>query len=192
MKRNLVVSLFLSLSIPVHSTLAAPTMSSPLSGAETVTMTNVADASLPVIGLVSGSLGNATFKLSADKTRLSYSMNIPVLPTTPIFMAHIHLGAPGTNGPVMFWLCGTPSLAPSGSPVPPSDFPTNTPPCSGQVSGELTLTDFVPSLPQNVTTGVSTFEQAVSNILGRNAYTNVHTVTYPNGETRGQILDRKK
>lgn len=192
MRSTFLIALFLSLTTPAHYAFAAPTLSSPLSGAQTVTMTNVASAQLPVIGLVSGSLGTATFKLSPDKTRLSYSMSIPVLPTTPIFMAHIHLGAPGTAGPVMFWLCGTPSLAPSDSPVPPSDFPTNTPPCSGQVSGELTLTDFVPSLPQNVTTGVSTFEQAVSNILGRNAYTNVHTVTYPNGEIRGQILDGKK
>lgn len=170
-----------------HAAEGAP-LSSPLSGAQTVTDTPVANATLPVTGLVTGSLGKATFRLSPDRSRLTYTLEVSVMPATTIFMAHIHLGPIGANGPVLFWLYGDPNLAPKNSPVPPAQFPVNNGPFTGQISGVLTAENFVSDASQ----GVSTFDEAVQNILAGNAYTNVHTVQYPQGEIRGQITGKKK
>ena len=172
----------------MNSVEAAPVLTSPLSGGQTVTETTVANATLPVTGIVSGALGKATYRLSPDGTKLFYKLEVTVNPATPIFMAHIHLGPVGANGPVLFWLYGDPSLDPLNSPVPPSQFPVNDGPFTGQVSGVLTAADFDPDPTQ----GVRTFEEASQNILAGNTYTNVHTIQYPQGEIRGQIGKTKK
>lgn len=167
-------------------TQAGPLLSTPLSGAQTVTDTPVASpvpqTTLPVTGLVSGSLGKATFKVSPDRTKISYTLDVTVPPRSAIFMAHIHLGPLGENGPILFWLYGDPSLAPQGSPVPGNQFPVNDGPFTGKVSGVLTAADLVMN-----SVGPTNFDQAIENIFAGNTYVNVHTVTYPLGETRGQI-----
>lgn len=178
-----VLSLLLS-----DSVLAAPPLTSPLSGAQTVTDTQVANATLPVTGIVTGAIGTATYRLSPDGTKLFYTLKVTVSPATPIFMAHIHLGPIGANGPVLFWLYGDPNLDPQNSPVPPSQFPVNDGPFTGQISGVLTAANFDPDPTQ----GVRNFEEASKNILAGNTYTNVHTIQYPQGEIRGQIEKARK
>lgn len=176
------------LSLSFNSVQAAPALSSPLSGAQTVTPTTVSNATLPVTGIVTGALGQTTYRLSPDGTKLFYKLSVSVNPSTPIFMAHIHLGALGTNGPVLFWLYGDPDLDPPSSPVPPSQFPRDDGPFTGEISGVLTAADFSPDPSQ----GVRNFEEATQNILAGNTYTNVHTIEYPQGEIRGQILKHRK
>lgn len=188
MNKNIVIYLLALPLLLFQVAQAAPILSSTLSGAQTVTDTPVGNATLPVTGLVTGSLGTATFRLSPDRSKLAYTLNVSVIPATTIFMAHIHLGPLGANGPVLFWLYGDPDLDPPNSPVPPDQFPRNDGPFTGQISGVLTAADFDPDPAQ----GVKTFEEAVKNILAGNAYTNVHTVQYPLGETRGQIVKIKK
>ncbi|UZR30197.1 CHRD domain-containing protein [Methylococcus mesophilus] len=188
MIKNLAVSLLALTLLPLQAAQAGPLLKSTLSGAQTVTDTTVGTATLPVTGLVTGSLGTAEFLLSPDRRALAYTLKVSVMPATAIFMAHIHLGPVGANGPVLFWLYGDPNLDPPNSPVPPNQFPRNDGPFTGQISGVLTAADFDPDPSQ----GVRNFEEAVKNILAGNAYTNVHTVQYPAGETRGQIETIKK
>jgi hypothetical protein len=57
--------------------------------------------------------GNAIFQLNADGTELSYKLIAANIEN--VFMAHIHRGPAGTNGPVVVWLY--PSTAPGGGPT---------------------------------------------------------------------------
>jgi hypothetical protein len=86
-----------------------------------------------------------------------------------VTQAHIHVGAEGVNGPVIFWLFD-----------PATDGPFTSP-----VTGTLTAADLVQA------GGINTFAQALEAIRDGNTYVNVHTVVYPAGEIRGQIVEEE-
>jgi CHRD domain len=114
--------------------------------------------------------GDATFELSADGTELSYVVNVSGIEN--VEMGHIHLAARGENGPVVAW------LYPEGGP-PPELIEGTT---DGELaSGTLTADDLVDELEGG------SIEDLVNEIIGGNAYVNVHTQEYPAGEIRGQI-----
>ncbi|WP_238188574.1 CHRD domain-containing protein [Paenibacillus sp. L3-i20] len=81
--------------------------------------------------------------------------------------AHIHLGRPGENGPVVAFLFG-PSIR-------GVSFRR------GVITGTLRDRDLVGPLRG------STIRQLIREIERGNAYVNVHTVQFPDGEIRGQI-----
>ena len=72
----------------------------PLSAAEEVMPAGVVNESL--------ARGNAIFQLNAEGTALSYRLSVANIEN--VFMAHIHRGPVGTNGPIVVWLF--PSTAP--------------------------------------------------------------------------------
>ncbi|MEK7323094.1 MAG: CHRD domain-containing protein [Pseudomonadota bacterium] len=148
-----------------------------LSGAEEVINTNVSGTVIPVIGLVTGAYGEAFITVSKDRSTINYRLKVSNT-ATPIFMAHIHLGPKGQNGPVMLWLFGDSSNNPAGTPLPRDDGPF-----TGEISGTLTAANLVPQ--PNL--GINTFEDAIANLLRGNTYVNVHTRANPPGEVRGQI-----
>jgi CHRD domain-containing protein/PEP-CTERM motif-containing protein len=80
--------------------------------------------------------------------------------------AHIHLGAPGVEGPILF---------------PFLNFPTGE--TSGSYSTMLTAANLISPLPDSITS----FADAVSAIEAGQTYFNIHTVAFPGGEIRGQI-----
>jgi len=80
----------------------------------------------------------------------------------PVTAAHIHIGPPGAEGPIIFPLAET-----------FSDVPLN-----------LTLT----AADLTAQTGATTFEEAIDALLGGATYVNLHTQNFPDGEIRGQIL----
>jgi len=94
-------------------------------------------------------------------------------------MAHLHLGPEGQNGSVMFWLYADASVNPN--------FPRSDGPFSGEIRGMLTEAEFVMPKDSDGRVLVSTFEDAVANIMNGNTYINVHTVAHPSGEIRGQF-----
>ncbi len=79
--------------------------------------------------------------------------------------AHIHWGAKGVNGPVIFLLFDV-----------ERDGEFNNP-----VKGVLTPMDFMP------VEGLETLKDAIDQMKGGYTYVNVHTLAYPDGEIRGQI-----
>ncbi len=176
----------LSLSIAAFSSTLAARQPKPvnlhadLGGAEQVVDTQVGEATLPVIGLVTGAHGEAHFRLMPDRSALHYTLKVTGT-ATPIFMAHIHLGPKGRNGPVMLWLFGHQGDNPLGFTVPRDDGPF-----MGEISGTLTP-GMLASLPLLDPEPMKAWEQAIANILNGNAYVNVHTVANPPGEVRGQI-----
>ena len=127
--------------------------------------------------------GTITLTISSDRTRIDYQLVTAPPFTSNVILAHIHIGPAGVTGSVVLFFC-TNQAPPAGVPRPQA-----CPTAGGTIAGFLTADDFIPSAASAVAagTGASTFADAVANILRGNAYANVHTVTNPGGEIRGQL-----
>jgi hypothetical protein len=130
----------------------------------------------------SNAVGNAVFQLSGDGTELSYKLIVANIEN--VFMAHIHRGAPGTNGPIVVWLY-------------PSTATTPGPLGGGRIQGviaqgTITAANLIGSLAGEELS-------ALLEVIGDGeAYVNVHTNDgvaptntgpgdFPGGEVRGQL-----
>ena len=113
--------------------------------------------------------GIAKFKLSADGTEMTYRLNVANIEN--LLMAHIHIAAPGSNGPVAVW------LYPDGP--PPQQIPGR---FQGVLaSGTITNANLVGPLA-----GMA-LSDLVALLEADMGYVNVHTTQHPPGEIRGQI-----
>lgn len=116
--------------------------------------------------------GVATFRVAPDGNSIAYRLELSRV--VNVQMAHIHLGTVGQNGPVVVWLY--PSTPPPQ--LRPGRFE------GVLASGTITAANLVGPLGG----------QPLSSLLARmremETYVNVHTVAYPAGEIRGQILPR--
>jgi hypothetical protein len=108
--------------------------------------------------------GTGTFVFDTVALNITYSLSYSGL-STPATMAHIHFGAAGVAGPVIL-------------PFTPS--PTGT---SGVISGVLTTADLI----NQASSGIVSFTDIYNAALAGNLYSNVHTITFPAGEIRGQL-----
>jgi len=88
----------------------------------------------------------------------------------PLF-AHIHIGPPGVNGPVVIFLCGG-----GGKPSCPS---------AGTVSGTITAAD-VMALP-DLGVAAGDLNRVLNDMRAGNTYANIHNPQNPGGHMRGQI-----
>lgn len=109
--------------------------------------------------------GQAVFKLSRDQLRLKFRLDL--FDIENVVVAHLHLGAKGTNGPVVAFLFG-----PITNPVSIE--------CA-TFTGTITQEELVGPLAGQ------SLDDLVREIISGNIYINVHTVQYPNGEIRGQL-----
>jgi hypothetical protein len=122
--------------------------------------------------------GHGLFEVEINQdSTISFKLSYTDM-SSPVVQAHIHFGASKTNGGVMVFLCG-------GSTQPC--------PASGAITGTLTAAD-VSTLPVSNTDSVipqginpGDFSGLVNAIRTGNAYVNVHTQNFPNGEIRGQV-----
>lgn len=138
----------------IRGQIQAPiTLVSTLSGSQEV----------PPVTTVAG--GSATFELSADRTRVHYTVDVSGIPTDQILQAHLHVAPIGVNGPVVLFLA-------------------HGPPASLPLQGELTAANLIP----NTDAGIIDFGNFVEALLAGDVYVNVHTMTYPGGEIRGQLV----
>ena len=99
----------------------------------------------------------ATGAASMSYDPLTHQLAFSVTANLTATMAHIHLGLPQVNGPVLIDL-----MAPGGGVLNPAT----------SLSGVVTLT-----------------QQQAGYLLQDDFYVNVHTVDYPGGEIRGQLLN---
>lgn len=111
--------------------------------------------------------GEAMFQLSEDCRRLNFALRVNNIRNAT--EAHIHLGFPGQNGPIVAFLFNANR---SGSSCRSGTV----------VEGSLTRYDLIGPLQ-----GCS-ISDLVREIQRGNTYVNVHTVQNPNGEIRGQIV----
>lgn len=114
--------------------------------------------------VVSGARGAATFAVRPDA--IDFRLALDVLPGSTVTAAHLHLGAPGTSGPAVFFLF---------------DEPVNGPFTGARVA-RLT-----PARLLFVPDQLVTFEDVVAAVVAGQAYVDVHTTSFPDGELRGQI-----
>jgi hypothetical protein len=130
--------------------------------------------------------GQAIFKVVTDGTEIQeIHYKLIVANIENVVAAHIHIAAPGVNGPVVVWLF--PGTSPGGGP-----------PGQGRVDGPIAEGTFTQAnlIPGN--TGIDTLAKLVAAIESGNAYVNVHTNDgdpstsnnpgdLPGGEVRGHI-----
>lgn len=126
-------------------------------------------------------MGTVTLNINAARTQIDFTLAVTSVLVSDITQSHIHIGPFGTNGPIVLDFCTTPALTPpAGVPRPPS---CPTPPFT--LTGTLTAANLRPGAGASV--GVNTITDAIGHILSGDAYANVHSVTFPGGEIRGQI-----
>ena len=102
--------------------------------------------------------GAAQIVISASGASIDYQVTYSGL-SGPLAAAHIHVGAVGANGGIIFPLVAGPS----------------------PMVGSLTTANFTPS------GSITTYAQAVAAIEAGNTYVNFHTAANPGGEIRGQL-----
>jgi CHRD domain len=121
--------------------------------------------------------GEATVKLTLDKSAktLKYTLTYSGLPG--ISQSHIHFGKEHVAGGVMVFFCTN-----------LGNGPAATPGCTagaGTVSGTIIASDVQAIGTQNVTAG--DFAAVVAALTSNTAYANIHTANFKAGEIRGQI-----
>lgn len=92
-----------------------------------------------------------------------------------ITQAHIHLGASGTNGGVLAFLCTNLGNGPAGTAA--------CPPSPGRLIGVIDAVDVIGPGGQGVAPGQ--IEELQRAVRGGVAYVNIHTTGFPAGEIRG-------
>ena len=124
--------------------------------------------------------GRAVFHVSDDGQSVSYILVVNDI--TNVRQSHIHLAAPGVNGPIVVFLYG---------PVPAGGGPID-----GEIaSGTFTAANFIGPLAGHP------MSDLLAAMRGGKAYVNVHTDDgvppantgpgdFPGGEIRGQLADR--
>jgi len=117
--------------------------------------------------------GKGELRLALDEgaTSLAFELEYSDLKGTTVSAVHIHLGAPGTNGGPVVFLCGG-----GGNPACPP---------SGAVTGTIAASDIVANAGQGVEAGG--FASVLDALRAGVAYVNVHTNRFPDGEIRGNI-----
>ena len=111
--------------------------------------------------------GLASYLITQDSGNLVYTISALDV-SSPITMAHIHLGGAGQNGEVVANLCGA-----GGAPACAT---------AGVIAtGTITSSSLVGPLA-----GHPLSDLIVAMTAG-SAYTNMHTANFPNGEIRGQV-----
>lgn len=116
-------------------------------------------------------IGTGFSRLGSDQQASVLQVQVTASNLRDLIQAHIHLGRPGENGPVVLWLYGLPARR-------PVDL--------GQgalfVNQAFTAADLTGPLAGMPLSAL------VQQMLAGNTYVNVHTVANPEGEIRGQIV----
>ena len=101
---------------------------------------------------------------------------------TPVAAAHIHVGQPDVNGGVTVFFCGT----------VPAGFPERAAcPQEGTVEGDFTEADVIGLVSQQLE--ANNLPKLLAAIRAGKTYANVHSMTSPGGEVRGQVeVDRRR
>jgi hypothetical protein len=128
------------------------------------------DQEVSAVPVVTRGTGSAHFQLSRDGTELSYRLIVSNIEN--VTMSHIHLAPAGANGPVVVWL-----------------YPSGPPPqlIAGRTQGILAEGTITDASLVGPLAGM-TLDDLLAAIRAGNAYVNVHTLQYPPGEIRGQIM----
>lgn len=111
------------------------------------------------------------FRLAYDDFDNTATYRIRLNDGTRVFMAHIHCGVEGTNGPIAVWLAGAPPA-----------------PTSWDVDGKWIDNATFADADVIGTDCGNSLEDLVQAMRDGRTYVNVHSRQNPAGEVRGQLL----
>ncbi len=126
-----------------------------------------------VPSVTTNAFGRADVRLVHNGTAVQFRLT--VCDIANVTMAHIHVHALGTNGPVILFLyhMHDPLFSSAHG-------------CEVLSTGTLHPSDLIPS----VANGINNWTDFVHALLSGNTYVNVHTSAHPAGEIRGQLVLR--
>jgi hypothetical protein len=162
------------LAIVVLAAGAALASRAPLAAQRPVFFNATLDSFQEVPAIVTG--GNGTLQMTlVNPTTLEFTLTYGGLEGGNVLFAHIHVGQLSVNGGVSAFFCGGGS-----KPACPASAPANAP-----VTGMIVPADVIGPAGQGVNAG--NFDKLVRAMRGGVTYGNVHTMTFPGGEIRGQL-----
>src|SRR5580704_6696154 len=131
------------------------------------------------------STGQATLKLTLDKTAQTLTYTLTYSGLTNVLQSHIHFGKKHVAGGIMVFFCSNLGNGPAGTPACPDDT-------SGEVTvtGTITAAGVVGHAAQNLAAG--DFAGVVASLASDTAYADIHTKEFPAGEIRGQIQAERR
>jgi CHRD domain len=138
--------------------------------------------------VISEGSGRFTALSAADAIAFELTYDVGSV-ESDVQQAHLHVGNPGNNGPIVVFLCSN-----LGN-VPPGATAQACPPSPGTVTGNIVAADV-----QAVSEGDPAVEiiaagdlEGLQRLIEQSAvYANVHTVDHPAGEIRGQMNPRRR
>jgi hypothetical protein len=134
--------------------------------------------------------GSGSFTAASEADVIAYELNYDVGSVeSDAQEAHLHVGNPGNNGPIVVFLCSN-----LGN-VPPGATAQACPPSPGTLTGNIVAADV-----QAASEGDPAVEIiAAGDLVGlqrlieqSSVYVNVHTLNHPAGEIRGQMNPRRR
>jgi hypothetical protein len=123
--------------------------------------------------------GTLELRIDDNAQTIMYELSYSGLEGT-VQQAHIHFGKRAINGGIAVFLCSNLPDPPAGTPACPQ---------SGEVGGVLEAADVIGPAGQGIEPGA--FGELVAAIRAGHTYANVHSMKWPGGEIRAQILGRK-
>ena len=140
---------------------------------------------VPAVSTAASAGFNAT--ISDDGSRIDWELSYSGLEGA-VQQAHIHVGQESVNGGISVFLCTNLGNGPAG--IQPC------PAAPGTITGTILAADVSPNIPATAaarTQGINTGELAelIAAIRAGATYVNVHSTTWPGGEVRSQIEDKK-
>lgn len=125
-----------------------------------------------VPAISSTATGKLTLSVNPAGTQISYSLTYSALQGGSALAAHIHFAQTNVNGAVVTFLCGG-----GGKPACPVS--------GGTVTGTIAAADILAVPAQGIAAGdLAAFLRAMRSGV---TYANIHSVSFPGGEIRGQI-----
>lgn len=116
--------------------------------------------------------GFAKFVVNADETEVTYRLIVANI--DGVTQSHIHCGGPDVAGPVVVFLFGFDPVGVTENGI--------------LAEGTITNADVIPRAASAACPGgVANLADVIAKIRAGEAYTNVHTLTWPGGEIRGTI-----
>ena len=131
------------------------------------------------------STGQATLKLTLDKTAQTLTYTLTYSGLTNVLQSHIHFGKEHVAGGIMVFFCSNLGNGPAGTPACPDDTSAEV-----TVTGTIAAASVVGPTAQNVTPG--DFAAVVAALASDTAYGNIHTKQFPAGEIRGQVRAERR
>jgi hypothetical protein len=130
------------------------------------------DGTQEVPALSTPATGEFRATLSADGSTLTYELTYSALEGGTPTASHVHIGQPGANGGVMFFLCG------GGSKPACPDGPAI-------VTGQVMASDVNAPAAQGIDPGA--WDEVIQAMRDGITYANIHSPKWTGGEIRGMV-----